>query len=116
MLAPSASLIIAVPNSESPDAAHYKSFWAAYDVPRHLWHFNKNTMELLLSKIPLKITSVRPMKLDAYYISLLSEKYKKSSLSLTPGIILKGAWQGFRSNLLASKTVNHSSLIYVITK
>ena len=35
------SLIIAVPNFKSFDASYYKEFWAAYDVPRHLWHFRR---------------------------------------------------------------------------
>ena len=32
-------LIVAVPNCSSYDAQRYGEYWAAYDVPRHLWHF-----------------------------------------------------------------------------
>ena len=31
-------ILVAVPNYTSGDAGHYQSFWAAYDVPRHLYH------------------------------------------------------------------------------
>ena len=39
MLSDFGRLIIAVPNFRSEDAKYYKEFWAAFDVPRHLWHF-----------------------------------------------------------------------------
>jgi 2-polyprenyl-3-methyl-5-hydroxy-6-metoxy-1,4-benzoquinol methylase len=44
-LSANGKIIIAVPNHESYDANHYKEHWAAYDVPRHLYHFSKHTMK-----------------------------------------------------------------------
>ena len=108
-------LIIAVPNHESYDASIYKEYWAAYDVPRHLWHFTKTTMSMLLDSASLKIKTIKPMKLDAYYVSLLSEKYTSSNqLSLLA--FLKGATRGFISNLRARSSMNYSSLIYIVAK
>ena len=43
------TVIVAVPNYRSFDARFYKSFWAAYDVPRHLWHFDKQSIKKVFS-------------------------------------------------------------------
>lgn len=105
------TIFIAVPNYESPDASTYKEFWAGYDVPRHLWHFSKQSMTQLLESNGLKITSIIPMKLDAYYVSMLSENYRNGNKSSFTNM-LKGFITGFRSNATAA-TNNYSSLIYI---
>jgi 2-polyprenyl-3-methyl-5-hydroxy-6-metoxy-1,4-benzoquinol methylase len=107
------SLVIAVPNYAAYDSYHYNQFWAGYDVPRHLWHFNQNAMVQLLRNHGFYVKQVIPMKLDAYYVSMLSEKYKGTSGLMA---LLKGAWYGFHSNLGARKTGEYSSLIYIATK
>lgn len=104
-------LIIAVPNPRSYDAKKYKEYWAAYDVPRHVYHFTKPGMYNLLENQNWKIKKVKPLLLDSYYISMLSEKYKKSAL-----FWLKGMFYGAISNLKASKSGEFSSLIYIIEK
>lgn len=104
-------LIIAVPNPTSYDALKYKEFWAAYDVPRHIFHFSKSGMEKLMNNDLWKIKKIKPLLLDSFYISMLSEKYQKSSLSW-----LKGLIYGIVSNIKASKTGEYSSLIYIIEK
>lgn len=109
------TIFIAVPNHESPDAKVYQSYWAAYDVPRHLWHFSKTTMKHLMTKQGLKVIDIVPMKLDAYYVSLLSEKYQHPQQSGLTNMI-KATAQGFLSNRKAIKETNHSSLIYIIKK
>jgi 2-polyprenyl-3-methyl-5-hydroxy-6-metoxy-1,4-benzoquinol methylase len=111
-LTPSGTIFIAVPNYKSCDAEHYEKYWAAYDVPRHLWHFDRQTMTQLLSNAGFKIQQTVPMKLDAYYVSLLSESYqnpKSNSLIKYFSAILQ-AWKANRS---ASKTGEFSSLIYI---
>lgn len=105
------TLIVAVPNCEAYDARYYQKYWAAYDVPRHLYHFTPSTMERLWKKFDLKIKAVLPMKLDAYYVSMLSEKYKTGSTHM-----VKAAWIGLKSNLKARQDMNYSSLIYIISK
>ena len=70
------TLVIAVPNYGSRDAKHYASQWAAYDVPRHLWHFSPEAMNQLLSRHGFQIFNKKDMPLDAFYVSMLSEKYK----------------------------------------
>lgn len=103
------TLVIAVPNYKSNDAKHYKQFWAAFDAPRHLWHFNQDSISKLFKSITMEVTKTKPMVFDAYYVSLLSEKYKKGSMKL-----LSATWQGFKSNLKAKRSGEYSSLIYII--
>ena len=110
-LKPNGLLIIAVPNHTSYDGKKYKEFWAAYDVPRHIWHFSKSGMEKLMNNENWKIRKIKPLLLDSYYISMLSEKYKKNPL-----FWLFGAIHGAISNFKASKTGEFSSLIYIIEK
>ena len=105
-------LIIAVPNPTSYDAKYYKEYWAAYDVPRHIYHFSKKGMENLISKNKnWNLVKIKPLLLDSYYISMLSEKYKKSSL-----FWLKAMIHGTISNVKASISNEFSSLIYIIEK
>ncbi len=105
------TLFIAVPNFNSYDANYYREFWAAYDVPRHLWHFSKKAMHLLLEKLDMKLETIKPMRFDAYYISLLSEKYRTGS-----NRYLKAAYRGWKSNMKARRNGEYSSLLYIIRK
>ncbi len=109
-LTPSGKLFIAVPNYLSFDANHYKQYWAGYDVPRHLWHFSKQSMKLLLEENGFKLISIVPMKLDAYYVSILSERnqYDSTLKSFFNGMIL-----GVKSNLNGKSKTNQSSLLYI---
>lgn len=104
-------LIIAVPNHTSDDAKRYKEFWAAYDVPRHIYHFSKTGMEQLMNNDQWAIKYLKPLLLDSFYISMLSEKYKKSPL-----FWIKGFIYGAISNFKAVKNNEFSSLIYVVEK
>jgi 2-polyprenyl-3-methyl-5-hydroxy-6-metoxy-1,4-benzoquinol methylase len=111
LLSESGKLIIAVPNYKSYDANYYKSFWAAYDVPRHLWHFSQKGIEKLFSEFGFILENTKPMKFDCYYVSLLSEKYKTGKMNP-----FKGFYRGFLSNLKAKRNSEYSSLIYVFKK
>lgn len=109
LLKPNGVMLIAVPNADSHDAKVYKENWAAYDVPRHLYHFTQVTMKRFLKKHKLDLIETLPMKFDAYYVSLLSEKYKNGNSEL-----FKSVLSGYKSNTYASKNANdYSSLIYV---
>lgn len=102
------SFVVAVPNCDSYDAKKYGADWAAYDVPRHLYHFRQDQMKKLMAKHGLVVTEILPMKYDSYYVSMLSEKNRG-------GGTLAGFWTGWISNLKAnSKNNAWSSLIYVI--
>lgn len=109
LLKPGGVLIIAVPNCDSYDAKKYRQFWAGYDLPRHLYHFAKSDIKLLSEKHGFTIVNILPMKFDAFYVSLLSEKYKTGKMRWMPAL-----WNGFWSNLKSSQNYGHSSLIYVI--
>ncbi|TYC15628.1 class I SAM-dependent methyltransferase [Bizionia gelidisalsuginis] len=104
------TLIIAVPNYKSYDAIYYKQFWAAFDVPRHLWHFSQEAITRLFNKKEMTVVKTLPMVFDAYYVSLLSEKYKKSKWQP-----VKALWRGVISNWKAKQSSEYSSLIYCIT-
>ena len=103
-------LVIAVPNFMSYDAQHYKDKWAAYDVPRHLNHFHKESL-LNIFKGKFSLDMIHPMKWDAYYISMMSENYIGKGSSFVKGII-----NGLKSNCKARKSGEYSSLIYVFYK
>ncbi|WP_298364929.1 class I SAM-dependent methyltransferase [uncultured Lutibacter sp.] len=109
LLKPNGVLVVAVPNFKSFDAIYYKQFWAAFDVPRHLWHFSRKSISLLFKKYNLIVEKVLPMYFDSFYVSLLSEKYKTGKSNLVKAFIV-----GLRSNLKAISTKEYSSLIYII--
>jgi 2-polyprenyl-3-methyl-5-hydroxy-6-metoxy-1,4-benzoquinol methylase len=105
-------LFIGVPNHNSLDAKKYGVFWAGYDVPRHLWHFSNTNMKMLLEKNGFQLVNTVPMKLDSFYVSLLSENYKhpkKATLMRMVSAFLTG----LTSNNSARKTGQYSSLIYI---
>lgn len=106
---PNGTIFIAVPNFKSHDANHYKEKWAAFDVPRHLWHFSQKSIKGLFEKENMKVVKILPMKFDAYYVSLLSEKHKTGKMNP-----VKAFYRGFVSNFKAITTSEYSSLIYVI--
>ena len=105
-------LFIAVPNYTSKDAANYNEYWAAYDVPRHLYHFSPKAMQVLLEKNNLKLLRYEPMWYDSFYISMLSSKYRNGKTNL-PGAFING----LGSNLKAMGDVKKcSSVIYIVSK
>ena len=110
LLNPGGLLVVAVPNYKSYDAKYYKGFWAGYDVPRHLWHFSRTAMASLFSK-EIQLFKIKPLVFDSFYVSLLSEKYKSNNR-----FSLYAIWIGLWSNLIALKTKEYSSLIYIFTK
>lgn len=109
VLKPNGTLIIAVPNFKSFDAKYYKEFWAAFDVPRHLWHFSKTAISKLFQQQNMKVVEILPMKWDAFYVSLLSEKYKTGKMNF-----LRAFFIGLQSNFKAKHNFEYSSHIYVI--
>ncbi|AFL80717.1 methyltransferase family protein [Aequorivita sublithincola DSM 14238] len=110
LVKPNGSLIIAVPNFKSYDAKHYGKYWAAYDAPRHLWHFSKEAIKSFFSD-NFTLQKIEPMIFDSFYVSLLSEKYKTGN-----EFSLKAFWIGFQSNLKAKRSKEYSSHIYCFKK
>jgi 2-polyprenyl-3-methyl-5-hydroxy-6-metoxy-1,4-benzoquinol methylase len=112
LIKPNGIIIIAVPNCDSLDAKIYKEFWAAYDLPRHLYHFTPKNIEGLFRKHGMKVFKILPMIFDSFYVSMLSEKYKSGKTNYVRAFV-----NGFRSNLAALKTgKTSSSQIYLIKK
>jgi len=105
-------VIIAVPNHKSWDASYYGEFWAAWDVPIHLWHFSKETIELLFNKNGFKLIKTKPLLFDSFYVSLLSEEFKTGKKKIITGFII-----GAISNIIGLFTKKGcSSIIYVFEK
>jgi 2-polyprenyl-3-methyl-5-hydroxy-6-metoxy-1,4-benzoquinol methylase len=112
LLRPDGRCIIALPNCSSFDAAHYQKFWAAWDVPRHVWHFTPDTFRMFAQKTGFEVIAIRTLPLDVFYISILSEKYRGTMLHFPVGL-LKGAWFWIRSLVDNQRS---SSMIYVLKR
>lgn len=105
-------LVIAVPNATSYDARRYKAHWAAYDVPRHRWHFSSAHILMLAKQHGFSLVKTHAMPFDAFYISMLSEKYRNSSHPILKGIFTGiGAWFATLKNAQRS-----SSLTFILRK
>ena len=104
-------IVIAVPNYKSYDGQYYKECWAAYDVPRHLNHFDRTTLTKIFKAQGLKLEKTEKLVWDAYYISYLSEQYKHHAFPL-----IKGAYRGLVSNCKARRSGEWSSLVYIFEK
>ena len=111
LLAPGGTLLIAVPNFKSYDAQYYGPFWAGYDVPRHLWHFSSTTIKALFHRQGLEIIRTYPMIFDAFYVSLLSEKYRSGSIPF-----IRAFYRGLQSNIKAWHTGEYSSHTYILQR
>jgi 2-polyprenyl-3-methyl-5-hydroxy-6-metoxy-1,4-benzoquinol methylase len=112
LLKPGGICVVALPNSSSYDAAHYKALWAAYDVPRHLWHFNPDTFRRFSDKAGFATVKLLTLPLDVFYISLLSEKYMGSKLPFLSGMT-KAKFFAFASFFNRRRS---SSMIYILQK
>lgn len=102
-------IMIAVPNYKSFDGSYYGKYWEAYDVPRHLYHFDRTTLVEFVKRFGLRHVETIPMKFDSYYVSMRSEK------NMLNGTIFRGVWNGFLSNLKGKKQ-GYSSHVFVFVK
>ncbi len=112
LIKPSGKIVIAVPNYTSDDANHYGKYWAAYDVPRHLYHFSPASMKALMLQHGMRVVQYKPMWFDSFYVSMLSEQYKNGK-----GNLVAAFFRGLASNITAfGNKEKCSSVIYVIEK
>ncbi len=112
IIKPGGRIFIAVPDYTSYDAEVYGAAWAAYDVPRHLYHFSPKSMRVLLEKFNLKLQEIKPMWFDSYYVSMLSQQYKNGKGNVVAAFF-RGAVSNFKALFDKEKC---SSVIYVISK
>lgn len=110
-LTPGGILVLALPNINAWDARHFGAQWAAYDVPRHLWHYNKTAIAQLAKDAGFHLVKTHNMFWDAFYISLLSEQYRQSKCAWIHAII-----KGSLSNLLGWRKKNTSALTFILQK
>lgn len=111
LVKPKGRVVIALPNYKSYDGQYYKELWAAYDVPRHLNHFNKTTLTKIFKASGMELVKIDKLRWDAYYISYMSEQYKLHSLPLA-----RGVYRGWISNCKAKRSGEWSSLVYIFEK
>jgi SAM-dependent methyltransferase len=112
LLKPDGVCIIALPNNHSFDSKFYGKEWAAYDVPRHLWHFNPNTFSLFAMRNKFKLMEMKTLPFDVFYISILSEKFRGVKLPF-----MNGAFRGLIFSLRCFfKRSGSSSMIYILRK
>ena len=109
LLKPNGTILVAVPNFNSFDANYYGGYWAAFDVPRHLWHFSKTAINALFKVQNFEVVKTVPMKFDSFYVSLLSEKYKTGKMNYFKAFLI-----GLKSNRYGNRHLEYSSHIYVI--
>jgi hypothetical protein len=86
-------------------------FWAALDVPRHLWHFTPKGLNQLLDRNGFSLLKTYPLWFDAIYISLISELYSGNRFA-----VFKGLFLGLYSNFRAFFNGEYSSKIFVYKK
>lgn len=111
LCSPNGYVIVAVPNFLSWDAGHYGVFWAAWDVPRHIWHFSRAGLIALYEEHGFSLVRTYPLWADAFYVSLLSEGYKRGRAS-----VVRALWSGLRSNMRSLLDSEPSSRVYVFQK
>lgn len=105
------TLLIAVPNFKSFDAKYYKKYWAAYDVPRHLWHFDPQSIQSLFKEFDMSIEKTYPLWFDSFYVSILSEKFRKNKFGIISAFCI-----ALISNFIGTLNGNTSSIVYQIKK
>ena len=110
-LNPEGKIVVAAPNHRSFDAKYYKDKWAAYDTPRHMWHFDQTSIEKVFGSCGLVLIEKKTSFWDAFYVSILSEKYKKSAFPY-----IKGAIIGKLSNFLSFFNGESSAITYVFSR
>lgn len=103
--------VVALPNPGAYDAKYYREWWAAWDVPRHLYHFSRKAFRNLAENTGFKIVAEHPMKFDSFYVSILSEGYRSGQKRLLPALV-----RGFVSNVKAMFSGEYSSIIYILRK
>ena len=113
-LSPTGTLVVAVPNCTSLDAHVYGTDWAAYDIPRHLSHFRPNDVRRLFDRHAMSVATIRPMRLDAFYVSLLSEQYRDGWILRAPAVaLLSNLWAAYRGHRYSAQLylirIRHSS-------
>lgn len=111
-LKPEGRIFIAVPNYTSYDAAVYGDFWAAYDVPRHLYHFSPYAFRKFSETVSLEVETILPMWFDSFYVSMLSEKYRSGKTKIIPSL-LNGVLSNLKAIFIPGRS---SSVVYVCKK
>lgn len=100
LLKPGGVLLLATPMHNCFDASFYKNEWAAWDLPRHLLHFSRESLVNLLERQGFEPRKRKGMPFDSFYVSLLSEQNRGTR---SPVIrYIRAIFIGMWSNMLAA--------------
>ncbi|MBC8257126.1 MAG: class I SAM-dependent methyltransferase [Candidatus Marinimicrobia bacterium] len=72
LLKPDGILLIAIPNINAPEKPFFNNKWAPFDAPRHLYHFQLNTLNELCNRYKFEIVRKFSLFQDTPYNILLS--------------------------------------------
>lgn len=100
-------IVIAVPNQNSLDKKVFGNYWAAWDVPRHLYHWSPDSLSTFMSGFGLQNIHTNQLPLDPIYIGMISAKYAKKSS-------IHGIWQGIRSYFHGKQNPKNGSTLLSI--
>lgn len=89
-------LIIAVPIANSADAVYYGNDWAAWDLPRHLFHFTPDSLIRCCEEAGYELKKKKGMPFDSYYVSWLSEQNRGNKLAALNAFLI-GSWSNLRA-------------------
>jgi len=112
LLADDGMIVVALPNYTCAEESVYKTYWNGYDVPRHLWHWDKESFTRFVGECGYRVKKTKILPLDPFYNCLISESYRKNKLAylLIPFV---GTWSLLRG-LFSHKSA--SSIIYFLER
>lgn len=105
-------VMIAVPNYQSFDAEYFKQDWAAYDVPRHLYHFSFEAIVKFMEKFKFELIQSKQLPFDPFYVALLSELSVRKKHNIIKALLVgwQSYWQGRKD------AERGSSILYIFSR
>ena len=68
-------IVIAIPNQKAKDLEAFGPHWAAWDVPRHLYHWDTDSLSAFMKSLGLVRIHTGQLPLDPFYIGMISARY-----------------------------------------
>ena len=103
-------LMIACPNIAAYDRNLFMNNWIAYDIPRHLYHFNVITLSRIMNNCNYSIEKNIPMIQDTFFNIYLSfDNFISKVFLFIPYILIS------LTKMFLSKNIN-SSYLYICRK
>lgn len=106
-------LLIGVPNYQSPQARIFKTNWAGWDLPRHLYHFDAESLKSLLSTCGFKVIHLEyeSWQMIGESLNLLTRKRLQSVLRTGVSLALLDI-----VNLILKKALPTEAMMVIASK